>query len=207
MPNGTAKELRVYAVWWPPSPLSPKVPSLSFGLFLSSVDSIVCHVFDEAFTAIAKRIARTGLDYLMGREPMSNNTATGRHRRLHRSLGVTTFLGTVTVASIVASGVAVAAPGQAGLAPDGDQPGLSDGQSAQAGLPETAAPAPAPAEAWVPVPEQYSQPTAPLPNWDYEANQPTSYEPTYTPPIDYSQLQPSSRIIVVDAQRSSIWAT
>ncbi|CRK54617.1 conserved membrane protein of unknown function [Rhodococcus sp. RD6.2] len=125
---------------------------------------------------------------------MSNNTATGRHRRLHRSLGVTTFLGTVTVASIVASGVAVAAPGQAGLAPDGDQPGLSDGQSAQAGLPETAAPAPAPAEAWVPVPEQYSQPTAPLPNWDYEANEPTSYAPTYTPPIDYSQLHLPTQI-------------
>jgi len=42
----------------------------------------------------------------------------------------------------------------------------------------------------VPVPEQYSQPTKPLPNWDYNANQYVApVTPTYVPPVDYSQLR------------------
>jgi hypothetical protein len=119
----------------------------------------------------------------------------GKHRAVKQSAVAAGTFSLVVAAAFANGGLAVAAPQPGITGPAPGQPGVT---SPAPSAPSTPAPTQsAPPQAWVPVPEQYSQPTKPLPNFDYEANQyiaPTT--PAYTSPIDYSQLRlPAEEIL------------
>ncbi|MGQ5696353.1 insoluble domain protein [Rhodococcus erythropolis] len=115
----------------------------------------------------------------------------GKHRAVKSSAVAAGTFSLLVAATFANGGLAVAAPQPGITGPAPVQPGVT---SPAPSTPTVPAPSPsvpeAPAEAWVPVPPQYSQPTKPIPNWDYDSNQYVApATPTYTPPIDYSQIR------------------